>query len=499
MSFSYLSTIVFLPVIGAIIIAFVPGLRDRAIKSIAVIFTAVPLALAIFLFVAFDRSLVAAGTFQFEEKVAWIPGINAFYHLGVDGISLPMVVLTALLGFLAVPISWKIHERPREYFAWLLLLETSILGVFTSLDLLLFFLFWEVEIIPMYFLISIWGTGRREYSAIKYVVYTLFGSALMLAGILSLYFTTGSLSITDIAVTGLGEYTAVIPVAAIFFLLLAGFAVKLPVFPVHTWLPDAHTDAPTAVSVMLAGTLIKMGGYGMIRLNVTLFPDVAQQYAPILVILAVISVLYGAAVTLRQTDLKRLIAYSSISHMGYVLLGIFALTPISLTGATLQMFSHGVVTGLLFAMAGLVMHNAHERNLAKLGGLARQMPVIAVVFSVAALGSLGLPSTSGFAAEFLVFVGSYASTLVAGIQVYTILAVLGVVLAAGYILWMLQRVFYGPVLDQFNGSPDADGLEKAYIFTLVAVIMLVGIYPAILTDVIKIGVSPIAGLLVTPG
>ncbi len=491
MSFNYLTTIIFLPIAGAILIAFLPGLSSRGIKRLAAIFTIVPLALSILLFCIFDRSLGAAGVIQFEEKLSWIPAINANYHVGVDGLSLPLVFLMTFLGFLVVLISWKIDLRPREYFAWLLLLEGSILGVFCSLDLLLFFLFWEIEVIPMYFLISIWGTGRKEYSAIKYVVYTLFGSAMMLAGILSLYFTTGSLSMVDIAQAGLGSFTAVIPVAAIFFLLLTGFAVKLPVFPFHTWLPDAHTDAPTAVSVVLAGALLKMGGYGMIRLCVTIFPQVAHQYAPILVALAVVSVLYGAAVTLRQTDLKRLIAYSSISHMGYVLLGIFALSRVSLTGASLQMFSHGVITGLLFAMAGLVMHNAKERDLRKLGGLVRQMPIIAVIFSVAGLASLGLPTTSGFAAEFLVFVGSFSSTAVAGIRIYTLLSVLGIVITAGYILWMLQRIFYGPVLEQFNGAVDADILERVYMFAFVAVIMLVGIYPAVLTDIIKLGILPI--------
>ena len=491
MNFPYLTTIIFLPVVGAILIAFVPNLSGRLIRRMAAIFTFVPLALSIFLFFNFDKSTAI----QFEEKISWIPALNAYYHLGVDGLSLPLVVLMSFLGFLVVLISWKIDLRPREYFAWLLLLETSILGVFSSLDLLLFFLFWEIEVIPMYFLISIWGTGRKEYSAIKYVVYTLFGSAMMLAGILSLYFTTGSLSMVEIAETGLAPFPAVIPVVAIFFLLLVGFAVKLPVFPLHTWLPDAHTDAPTAVSVVLAGALLKMGGYGMIRLCVTIFPQVAQNYAPLLVAFAIISVLYGAAVTLRQTDLKRMIAYSSISHMGYVLLGIFALSRVSLVGATLQMFSHGFITGLLFAMAGLVMHNAGERDLRKLGGLARQMPIIAVVFSVAGLAALGLPTTSGFAAEFLVFVGSFTSTAVSGIQVYTILGILGIVITAGYILWMLQRVFYGPVLEEFNGVKDADMLERVTIFTFIAVIMFIGIYPAILTDVIKLGILPIVSLL----
>ncbi len=491
----YLTTILFLPAVGAVLIAFVLSNRARVIKWTAALFTFVPFALAIILFALFDRSPEAAGLIQFEERALWIAPINAYYHLGVDGLSLPLMLLTAFLGFLAVLISWKIDLRVREYFAWLLLLETSILGVFLSFDLLLFFIMWEIEVIPMYFLINIWGAGRKEYSAIKYVVYTLFGSAFMLAGILSLYFTTGSLSMLEIGRGGLGLVQSIMPAAPIFWLLLIGFAVKLPVFPFHTWLPDAHTDAPTAVSVMLAGVLIKMGGYGMIRLCVTMFPPVAQQYAIILVILAIIGVLYGAAVTMRQTDFKRLIAYSSISHMGYVLLGIFALGKVSLVGAALQMFSHGLVTGLLFAMVGLVMHNAHERDLRRLGGLARQVPVITVVFSVAGLASLGLPSTSGFAAEFLVFVGSYSSTVVPWIQGYTILGVLGVVVTAGYILWMLQRVFYGPPLEQYDGTADADTLEKVYMFALIAVIMLVGIYPAIITDVIKLGISPIMGLL----
>ncbi len=495
MDFNYLTAIIFLPVVGAILIAFLPGLSSKAIKRMAAIFTFVSLALSIYVFTIFDRSLAAAGVMQFEEKLSWIPAINANYHVGVDGLSLPLMVLMTFLGFLVVLISWKIDLRPREYFAWLLLLETSILGVFCSLDLLLFFLFWEIEVIPMYFLITIWGTGRREYSAIKYVIFTLFGSAFMLAGILSLYFTTGSLNMVEIAQGGLAMVQSVMPVVGIFFLLLIGFAIKLPVFPLHTWLPDAHTDAPTAVSVVLAGALLKMGGYGMIRLCVSIFPVVARAYAPILVILAVIGILYGAAVTLRQTDIKRLIAYSSVSHMGYVLLGIFALGQVSLVGAGLQMFSHGVITGLLFAMAGLVMHNVEERDLRKLGGLARQIPIIAVIFSVAGLASLGLPTTSGFAAEFLVFVGSFSSTVVPGIQVYTILGVLGVVVTAGYILWMLQRIFYGPVLEQYNGVHDADILERVYMFAFVAVIMLVGIYPAILTDVIKTGIMPVVQLL----
>jgi NADH-quinone oxidoreductase subunit M len=494
LEFNYLTTIIFLPVAGAIIIAFTPGLSSRLIRYIAAIFTFVPMIISLILFAVFDRSAAMAGVIQFEEMASWIAPINAYYHIGVDGLSLPLVLLTTLLGFLVVLISWKIDLRVREYFAWLLLLETSILGVFCSLDLLLFFIFWEIEVIPMYFLISIWGAGRKEYSAIKYVIYTLFGSALMLAGILSLYFTTGSLSMVDIAQGGLAMVQSIMPAAPIFFLLLAGFAVKLPVFPLHTWLPDAHTDAPTAASVVLAGTLIKMGGYGMIRICLSIFPQVAQDYAPLLLTLATINIVYGAAVTLRQTDLKRLIAYSSISHMGFVLLGIFALGELSLVGASLQMFSHGIITGLLFAIAGIVIHNTGERNIGKLGGLARQTPVIAAIFTIGGLGAMGVPATSGFIAEVSVFLGAFSSDAVAGVHIYTIISLLGILLAAAYILWLIQRVFFGPVLKKFDGTMDADNLEKSYCAVFILAIILIGVYPMVLTDVIKTGIAPLATL-----
>jgi len=491
LSFPYLSTIIFLPIIGAIVIALLPNATPKRIKLTAALFTLVPLVLSFALFSMFDRSLV--GTPQFVEQVSWIPSIDVQYFLGIDGLSLPMVILTTLLGFLAVLVSWGIDLRVREYFAWLLVLETGILGVFCSLDLILFFLFWEVEIIPMYLLISIWGTGRKEYSAIKFVIYTLLGSALMLAGILILYSQVHTFDMVALAGMGIEAGISSMLAAAVFFLLFIGYAIKLPVFPLHTWLPDAHTDAPTAVSVILAGVLLKMGGYAMLRVCVSMFPETSQNYAPLLLALAVVGVLYGAAVTLRQTDLKRLIAYSSISHMGYVLLGIFALSQVSMTGATLQMFSHGFITGLLFALVGLVYEKAHERSIPKLGGLARQMPIIVVVFSVAGLASLGLPGTSGFAAEFLVFLGSFNSTVVPGIQIYTILGVLGIVITAGYILWMLQRVFYGLPKEQYQEAPDANRLEMFTIFSMVAVIMLIGLYPKILTDVINIGILPIVG------
>ena len=483
---------------AALIIGFWPKLSSKKIKLIALLFSLGVFGLTLALFAMFDRS----GGFQFQQKVSWISAIHANYFVGVDGISLPMVVLTGFLGVVAVLVSWKIETRPREYFAWIMLLEMGVLGVFASLDLVLFFLFWEVELIPMFMLISIWGSGRKEYSAIKFVIYTLVGSALMLSGILLLYFKAapfmapGQSPFDMVALSQAGLNSAMISVLpAIFFLILVAFVIKLPVFPLHTWLPDAHTDAPTAVSVILAGVLLKMGGYGIIRICVSIFPTVAKTYAPYLAAFAVVSVIYGAFMTLRQKDLKRLIAYSSVSHMGYVLLGIFALSQVSLTGATMQMFSHGIVTGLLFAMVGLVYEKAHNRNLAELGGLARQMPVIVVLFSLAGLASLGLPGTSGFIAEFITFQGSFTSNLLSGAKLYTLIGVSGIVITAGYILWMLQRTFYGPPLERYAKVGDATALEKVPIFALGAAIMLVGIYPSILINVIKVGVDPIARVL----
>jgi len=489
LNFPYLSLIVFLPLIGAIVIALM-GAKPRQIKLVAAAFATASFILSLKVFATYDGSLSGV---QFVEKLSWIPGLSVQYYMGVDGLSLPLLLLTTFIGMMAVFVSWKIDIRVREYFAWLLVLETGILGVFCSLDLILFFIFWEVELIPMYLLISIWGTGRKEYSAIKFVLYTLIGSALMLTGILLLYFQAHTFDMIQLAGMGLDGVLTAGMATAIFFLIMFAYMIKLPVFPFHTWLPDAHTDAPTAVSVVLAGVLLKMGGYGMIRVAVGILPDTAHKWAPLLVVLAVIGVIYGAALTLRQTDLKKLIAYSSVSHMGFVLLGIFALTQVSMTGAVLQMVSHGVITGLLFAMVGLVYSKTHQRSIPKLGGLVRQMPVIAVVFSIAGLAALGLPGTSGFAAEVTTFLGSFGSTMVSGINVYTVLAITGVVLGAGYILWMLRRVFYGPPRDEYNGVPDADLMERVYIYAFVAVIMLIGLYPRIFTDVIKLGVQPILG------
>ncbi|MBI2303880.1 MAG: NADH-quinone oxidoreductase subunit M [Chloroflexi bacterium] len=482
----YLTIIIFLPVVGALAVVLqqttAPG---RAIKLTAALFSFLPLVLSFILFLAFDSRTTGL---QFVEKYPWIPRLGVNYFLAVDGLSLPLVLLTALLGFLAILASWKISLRIKEYFAWLLLLETGVLGVFASLDFLLFFLFWEVELVPMYMLISIWGSGRKVYSATKFVIYTLTGSAFMLVGLLALYFSTGTFDLVEMSQHPIPA--TVLPATAIFFLIFFAFAVKLPVFPLHTWLPDAHTDAPTAVSVILAGVLLKMGGYAMIRINLGLFPEVISTYAPLLATLGVVNVLYGAAVTLLQQDLKRMIAYSSISHMGYVLLGISALNPVGLTGAALQMFTHGTITGLLFLLVGLVYDKAHTRQIPELGGLSHRMPVIGIVFVVAGLASLGLPTMSGFVAEMLVFLGTFPVWNVA-----TVLAAFGIVLTAGYMLWMLQRSFFGPLNPRHASLADADALERIPLFSLVGVIVIIGVYPAVMTNVIATAIPQLLNRL----
>jgi len=474
-----LSTIIFLPLVGAVVIALLPKDRTPLHRGVAAAFSGLCLALSLTVYFAFQ-----AGTpgIQFQERAAWVPSLGISYFVGVDGLNLPMVLLTSILTFLAVLSSWRIQLRTKEYFALLLILETGVLGVFSSLDFLLFFLFWEVELIPMYLLIGIWGGPRREYAAIKFVVYTLVGSSLMLLGILALYFQSSPRTFDMIALSQMQWSPAFASV--VFLLLFVGFAVKLPVFPFHTWLPDAHVEAPTAVSVLLAGVLLKMGGYGILRANVGILPSAAEQFAGLIAVLAVINVLYGAAASMVQRDLKSLVAYSSVSHMGYVLLGVAALSSVSLSGAALQMFTHGTITGLLFLLVGLVYERTHTRQIADMSGLAPRMPVVATLFVMAGLASLGLPGMSGFIAEFTVFIGSYGA-----IPLATILGAFGVVITAGYTLWMLQRVFFGPPTERWASLGDARGIEIIPLVSLIAIIILIGVYPAVLTTVVDHGIA----------
>ena len=494
MDIPFLTLTIAIPIAGALLIALWPRLSPSTIKRVSLCAAAVPFLISLLVFAGFDRSESMSGVMQFTEKFSWIPLVNANYSLGVDGLSLPFLLLTTFIGFLVILISWKIDLRVREYFAWVLLLQAAITGVFIATDFLLFFIFWELELIPMYFLIAIWGAGRKEYSALKYVLYTLLGGAFILAGILILYFATGSLDMVNLANSNLTEVLKSGALALTFVFFFIGFAIKLPVFPFHTWLPDAHTDAPTAVSVILAGTLLKMGGYAMIRINVAMFPDEALKFAPVILVLAVINVIYGGAITLKQTDIKRLIAYSSISHMGFVLLGIFALSQISMVGASLQMVSHGVITGLLFAIVGVVMHNSHERSIPKLGGLANQMPRTAVIFILGGLGAMAVPPTSGFIAEVMVFLGSFSSGVVGGVQVFTLVCLSGILLAAAYILWTIQRVFFGLPQPKFEGIHDADRVEQLFSIVFVGAMFVIGLYPRFITDVLGSGIKPIAAL-----
>jgi len=427
---------------------------------------------------------------EFVTRIPWIQTLGVSYFVGLDGLSLPMFVLNALLVFLAVLVSCNTSLRRREYFALVLVLETAVSGVFAALDFFLFFLFWELELAPMFLLIGIWGSARRDYAAMKFILYTVGGSAFMLVGILVLYLSTPVRSF-DMVSLAAQQFAPQVQLLA-WVLLFIGFAVKIPIFPLHTWLPDAHTEAPTAISVLLAGVLLKMGAYGLLRANVTMLPEATRYFATALAVLAVVNILYGALVAMMQTDMKRVIANSSISHMGYVVLGASALTPLGLEGAVFQMFTHGTITALLFVMVGLVYDRTHTREIAALGGLAGRMPFIATTFVVAGLASLGLPGLSGFVSEFLVFIGSFPVWRVA-----TAFGVFTIVLTAGYILWLLQRVFFGPERPEWRSLGDASRLEVATVSILLATIVAVGVFPWLIGTTIISGITPIVGRYLT--
>lgn len=479
-----LTILLFLPAVTGVIAGFLPERQEHYAKYVALFGSLAALVLSLVLFFQFETS---QGGFQFVERHTWVD-IGQFhlqYYLGVDGLSLPLVVLTTFLTVASVLVSFSITNRPRLYFALLMVLSTSVLGVFMALDFMLFFLLWELELFPMFLLIAVWGSGRKEYSATKFVLFTITGSAFMLIGILVLAFSANTFDIVELG--NANFQSTIIPLGWVFLLLFLGFAVKLPIVPLHTWLPDAHGDAPTAVSVMLAGVLLKMGGYGIIRMCVTILPDQADDYGIWMAGIGAVSVLYGALVTLRQKDLKRLIAYSSVSHMGLVMLGIGSLTHTGIMGATYQMLAHGVVTGLLFVSVGLIYERTHTREIARLGGLVRQMPLIATGFVFAGFASLGLPALAGFIGEVTVFLGSF--------QAYewaTLMAIWGAVLSAGYILWMLQRVVFGPVRQEWNSLRDQQHWwEHAVVGGLAALIILLGIYPSLMMDMIEPAMDPI--------
>ncbi len=481
-----LSWIVFTPMIGFVLILLMPRDRVAWIRWTAVVFTCIPMVLSFYLYGIMNLSDPG---FQFVENFQWIAAFNIRYHLGVDGISASMVVLTGLLGFLSVFASWNISKAHKAYFSLYLLLVTAMFGVFLALDFFLFYVFWELMLFPMYFLIGIWGGPRREYAAIKFFLYTLAGSVLMLVVILAFYFNS-----TDPA-TGRHTFDIVTLMnqsvqgpfikqfgvrLAMYIALFIGFAIKVPVFPFHTWLPDAHVEAPTAISVILAGVLLKMGAYGFMRISYPLLPDMAVYTAFAMAILGLINVVYGALVAMAQTDFKKMIAYSSVSHMGFVLLGLSSMNLIGFTGALMQMFNHGIITGMLFLLVGVLYDRAHHRDLNGFGGLAVYMPVYAGITSLAFMGSLGLPGLSGFIGEVLAFLGTF--------RVYPVIVIIsatGVVFTAGYFLWAYQRVFLGPANEKYKGIPEVNFREMFTLVPLALVAVFLGVYPMPFFDLVN--------------
>jgi NADH-quinone oxidoreductase subunit M len=469
-----LSIVLFTPLVGALALLFVNRRQEQLTRWIANAFGALGLLVALPLWVRYDPQNPA---WQFTERGDWIPSIGASYYLGVDGFSMLLVLLTALMGSIAILSSWTaITERVKEYYVCMLLLQTGMLGVFVTLDFLLFFLFWEVMLVPMYFLIGIWGGGRRLYSAIKFFLYTVFGSVVLLLGILTLYFYNHDVTGTyTFDITQFQQLT--IPLERqtwIFLAFFLGFAIKVPLFPFHTWLPDAHTDAPTAGSVLLAAVLLKMGTYGFIRFSLPILPEASRAFVPLMVALSIVGIVYGALLALAQTDWKRLVAYSSVSHMAMVTLGIFALTPVGLTGSIVQQINHGITTGALFLIVGIVYERRHTREIAEYGGLSKVMPVFAAVFLVMTMASIGLPSLNGFIGEVLILLGVFVVN-----KTWAAIAASGIVLGAAYMLWLYQRTMFGRVDNPANRSlRDLNGRELAMFLPLIALAVWIGLYPS---------------------
>jgi NADH-quinone oxidoreductase subunit M len=482
-----LSIIVWLPLLGALLVLFLPGKTEAdqgRIKNAALVFTGIPMAAALFATVSTltELGIAYSGGFKFEENYTWIGAFGAHYHIGVDGISLPLVLLSTILFFVAVLASLNLKVRVKEYFFLILVLDIGVTGVFTAMDLFLFFVFWEIELIPMFLLILIWGGQRRVYAAWKFLLFTIAASAILLLAILILYFKAGTGSF-DMQALGQAKLAPELA-ATLFWLFFLCFIIKLPAFPLHTWLPDAHVEAPTAVSVLLAGILLKMGGYGIIRICVGMFQAQTKQFSIAILVFAVVGIIWGSVAALVQDDMKRLVAYSSVAHMGFVLLGVSALTPVALNGAVLQLFAHGLITGALFLLVGLVYDRTHTRSIREMGGLAQRMPYLAAAWVIAAFASAGLPGFAGFIAEFEIFIGSFGVH-----KIGTFLAVFGVVLSAAYLLWMLERVFFGSLKEAWAKLKDPGPVELGYMVGMLGIILLVGVAPKLLTQLINYGVA----------
>ncbi|MBI3365530.1 MAG: NADH-quinone oxidoreductase subunit M [Ignavibacteriae bacterium] len=474
-----LTILIFLPLIGGLLILFFKKGNPNAIKIAGIALSTVTLIVSLIVYVGFDASNPGM---QFTHKTVWISSFDISYSVGIDGMSLLLVMLTTFLTPIAMLSSWNsIEKRVKEFTIMMLLLETGIIGVFCSLDLFLFYIFWEAMLIPMYFLIGIWGGENRIYAAIKFFVYTMFGSLLMLIAILWLgYYASmqpGGQFTTDL----LQLYTVgpTIPFAIQMWMFLAftlSFAIKVPLFPFHTWLPDAHVEAPTAGSVILAGVLLKMGTYGLLRFCIPLFPQSSVKFGPYIAALAVVGVIYGALVSMVQTDMKKLVAYSSVSHLGFVVLGIFSFTEEGIQGSMIQMVNHGLSTGALFLIVGMIYDRRHTRMISEFGGLAKVMPLMSTFFMIVSLSSIGLPGLNGFIGEFLILLGAFRSTFLS--QWYSMLAATGVILAAVYLLWMYQRVIFGKVTNPANQSlQDISTREIVVLVPIVLFIVWIGVYP----------------------
>ncbi|RLC41034.1 MAG: NADH-quinone oxidoreductase subunit M [Candidatus Coatesbacteria bacterium] len=482
-----LSIIVFTPVVGIIVLLFVDGKKHKFIRWFSAIITLIVLILSFFVFKQFNFS--ESGV-QLVEKGMWIPQFNIKYFLGVDGLSLPLFFLTALLSFLACVGSFGIKERVKEYFILYLLLVTGMLGVFVALDMVIFYIFWEVVLVPMYFLIGIWGGPKREYAAIKFFLYTLFGSVVMLLGILALYFTSNPhtfdmMEIIAQRATFTRNFQIIVWLA-----MFIGFAIKVPIFPFHTWLPDAHVEAPTPISVLLAGILLKMGGYGFLRLSFPMLPEASKYFATFFAILGFINIVYGALVAMAQKDLKKLIAYSSVSHMGYVLLGFASMTQMGYIGGVLQMFNHGIITGALFLLVGVIYDRAHTRDIYAFGGLGKTMPVYFGIMTFSCFASLGLPGLAGFVSEFLCLIGAFSV-----FKVIVIASASGMIITAAYFLWTLQRMFMGSENERWKDLPDMSGRELFTLIPLMILMLLIGVYPKIIVQVMKPTLNYLVGLM----
>lgn len=468
-----LSILIAMPLLGALTILLVNKERPEVIRLIALGFSAMTFMLSLTLLPYFDSS---THHMQFVERHAWIPSIGAQYFLGIDGISLLLILLTTFMTPIAILCSWSaVEERVKEYMIHLLMLEVGMVGVFVALDMALFFLFWEIGLVPMYFLIGIWGGKRKLYANIKFFLYTLFGSVFMLVGILALYFVHGAAT---------GEYTfdllKLYQVSYayniqwwVFLAFFLGFAIKVPVFPFHTWLPDAHVEAPTAGSVILAGILLKMGTYGFLRFNLPLLPEASAAFTPFILTLSVIGIVYGSFLAMAQDDIKKLVAYSSVSHLGAVMLGIFAMNQQGVDGGVLQMINHGISTGGLFLAIGMIYERRHTRLIGDFGGIAKVMPVYSVFFMIITFSSIGLPGTNGFIGELLILMGAFKASKLA-----TAFAATGVILGAAYMLWMFQRVIFGKITNPANAKlKDLNIREVLTLLPMIVLVLWIGVYP----------------------